>query len=120
MRPPTESYCTKSIETLLKQQEKEKNDAYKTPVEDKGRLFLPFVISTDGVVGEDGRKMLGWLGSKLAKKWQKDRSLVMSYIRARLSVAVARAVSACIRGDRRPKNRARGFENGAALASILS
>ena len=57
-----------------------------------------------GVVGEDGRKMLGWIGSKLAKKWQKDRSIVMSYIRARLSVAVARAISACIRGDGRPKN----------------
>ena len=46
----------------------------------------------------------------------------MSYIniRARLTVAVARAVSACIRGDRRPKNIARGFDDGTAVASIIS
>ena len=31
--------------------------------------------------------MMGWLGNRLAKKWGKDRSIVMSYIRARMSVA---------------------------------
>ena len=64
--------------------------------------------------------MMGWLGSKLVKKWGKDRSLVMAYVRAKISVAIARAVSACIRGDRTCKKVARGFEDGAALASILS
>ena len=45
---------------------------------------------------------------------------MMSYIRTKVSVAVAKATSACIRGDRRVRGGARGFEDGAALASILS
>ena len=119
--PDALSYQNKPVEALLKQHEKAKVDLYKASVEAKGRLFLPFVISTDGVIGEEGRKMMGWLGNRLAKKWGKDRSIVMSYIRARMSVAIVKSVSASIRGDRRPKNVARaGFEDGAALASVLS
>ena len=44
----------------------------------------------------------------------------MAYVRTKMSVAIAKAVSACIRGDRTSKRVARGFEDGAALAFILS
>ena len=107
--PDAPSYIRKPIDSLLQQQEKEKMVKYKDRVEAQGRLFLPFIISTDGVIGEEGRKMMGWLGSKLGKKWGKDRSLVMAYVRAKMSVAIARAVSACIRGDRTCKRVNRGF-----------
>ena len=51
---------------------------------------------------------------------EEDRSLVMSYIRIKLSVAIARTTSACIRGERGDRGAVRGFEDGDALAAIPS
>ena len=46
--------------------------------------------------------------------------IMMGYVRTKVSVAIARAASAFIRGGRTSKRAVRGFEDGAALATILS
>ena len=105
---------------LLASQEQEKNKKHKEAAKAKGREFIPFVVTTDGVIGKEGRKLLSKIGTRLASRWKKDSSLVMGYVRTKISVAIAKATSACIRGERGARGLARGFEDGAALASILS
>jgi hypothetical protein len=50
---------------------------------------------------------------------EKHISIGMGYVRTKVSVAIAKATSACIQGEGGARGVAREFEDGAALASIL-
>ena len=71
-------------------------------------------------MGEQARKYLQRVGRVLAGKWAKSYSEVMGFIMGRVSVAVARAVSMCIRASRNPLQGNKWFmQDGAALAVML-
>ena len=56
----------------------------------------------EGIEAKAARKRLA---SKLAEKWHKEYSQVCGFLRARLSVALVRATSQCLRGTRDPLKR---------------
>ena len=61
--------------------------------------FVPFVATTDGVLGGGAQKVLSQLVERLCTKWEhKSKGEVMAWVRARIGVAIVRAASACIRG----------------------
>ena len=66
------------------------------------------------------KKYLQRVGRVLSGKWEKSYSEVMGFIMCRVSVAIARAVSMCIRSSRNPLKGARWcMQDGAALAVML-
>ena len=81
-------------------------------------------MTTDGAMGPAARQLIEWLAKKLQKEWGREKGLVRAWIRMRLSLAIARATSACIRGHRRlPLGAQRELEleigDGAAVAHVL-
>ena len=102
--------------TTLRTQEKGKELKHKTACEATRRDFVPFIVSTDGCIGEAAQAFMRRLGRHLAEKWQRAYSQVIGYIKARMSVAILRASSQCLRG---PRGRVQGavciMEDGAAL-----
>ena len=54
------------------------------------------------------------VGQSLSLKWEKSYSLVMGWIRARLSFAILRATVLCLRGSH-AKWRCLGIEDGAPI-----
>ncbi len=63
--------------------------------------FIPFVVTTDGALRPAAQKLIDRLAVKLSTKWKASKGVVMGLIRAPLAMAVARASSACIRGNRK-------------------
>ena len=57
------------------------------------------------------------LGDFLAAKWERPYSVVMGWVRARLSFAILRATLLCVRGSR-TKWRSLGISDGALLPII--
>ena len=102
---------------ILRTQEKAKEFKHKTACELTRRDFVPFIVSTDGCLVEAAQAFLRRLGRRLAEKWQRAYSQVFGFIKARMSVAILRASSQCLRG---PRGRVQGavcvMEDGAALA----
>ena len=103
----------------LRTQERAKELKHKTACEATRRDFVPFIVSTDGCVGEQAEAFLKRLGRRLAEKWQRSYSQVMGFIRSRMAVAILRASSQCLRG---PRTRIQGtvctMEDGAALGVV--
>ncbi len=60
------------------------------------------------------------LGKRLAEKWGKAYSEVAGLLLCRMSIAVVRAVSMCIRASRNPvQSRRWSMDDGAALDLML-
>ena len=108
----------------LEAQEAQKERKYHAECERQGLHFVPFVLTPDGALGPSAQKLVRELAELLSGKWRRPKGVVMGWIRARLAMAVARASSACIRGNRSQPRRGRdelevGFGDGAALAPLL-
>ena len=56
----------------------------------------------DGLRGEEAAVASKKLASLLAAKWKRNYSEVCSFVRSRLSIALARSASQCLRGARDP------------------
>ena len=60
------------------------------------------------------------LARLLAEKWQRAYSQVMGFVNARMSIAILRASSHCLRGPRsRMQGTACEMEDGAALGVVM-
>ncbi len=62
----------------------------------------PFVVSTDGMLGREATFFIRRLSLILAEKWHQPYSVVCGFIKACLSIAIARATHLCLRGSRIP------------------
>ena len=100
--PDARSYASTPVEKLLENDEKEKRDRYQQAVQAEGHRFRPFVVSTDGVLGPSAMQLMNKISDKLADKWKKPKGTVGGWVRAKMSLAIIRACSACIRGSKIP------------------
>ena len=76
--------------------------------------------SPDGCMGDQAKKYLQRVGRVLTGKWEKSYSEVMGFGMGRVSIAIARATSMCIRAPRNPIRGNTWFmQDGAALALML-
>ena len=120
--PDAPNYVKKHthISTLLAAAEREKINKHRADCLANRADFVPLVFSTDGSMGEQAKKYLQRVGRVLANKWEKSYSEVMGFIMGRVSMAVARAASMCIRASRNPfKGNTWFMQDGAALAVML-
>ena len=90
---------------VLKKQEKEKKAKYLKACLDQRRSFVPFVVSTDGLIGREGKNLLKQIALRLTAKWEQPYSVVRGFVNARINLAILRATNLCIRGSRVPASR---------------
>ena len=77
-------------------------------------------MSTDGCLGEAAEVFVKRLSRHLAAKWQRAYSQVVGFMKSRISVAILRASSHCIRGARtRVQGTVCEMEDGAALGVVM-
>ena len=65
---------------------------YQKAVEDQ---FTPFVVSADGLLHRETNHFVKHIAASLATKW--DYSETFSFVRTRLSFAILRSASLCLR-----------------------
>ena len=104
---------------VLAAHEREKKRKYLEPCLEQRRHFTPFVVSTDGLIGKEGKTLLKLLSARLAEKTGKTYAETCGYVNARMSIAIVRATHLCLRGSRVPtsqmSNRRTLWEDGAGL-----
>jgi hypothetical protein len=105
-------------ERVLARHEKEKKTRYGALCIARHRSFTPLVFSVDGLQGEEATAASRRLASSLAAKWKRSYSEVCGFVRSRLSVALVRSASRCLRADRNPILRSHRpqWESGSGLA----
>jgi len=84
---------------VVNEEERLKMSKHKQDCLDNRADFVPLVFSADGCMGEQAKKYLQRVGKVLAGKWEKSYSEVMGFVMGRVSIAVARASSMCIRAS---------------------
>ena len=102
---------------VLQRQEKEKKDKYGALCIARRRTFTPLVFSVDGLQGEEATAASRRVAASLAAKWKRSYSEVCGYVRSRLSIALIRSASRCLRADRNPIRRTHPsvWETGSGL-----
>jgi hypothetical protein len=90
---------------ILEEHEREKKKKYLAYCIQQRRHFTPFVVSTDGLIGREGKTLLRKLSSLLAEKSGKSYSTVCGYVNSRMSIAIARATHLSLRGSRIPTSK---------------
>jgi hypothetical protein len=60
---------------VLKKQETEKRKKYLQPCLDPRRSFVPFVVSTDGLLGFEAKNLLKQIAKRLTAKWEQPYSV---------------------------------------------
>ena len=102
---------------ILKKHERAKKAKYNDLCLARRRTFTPLVFSVDGLLGVEASAAMKRLATLLTGKWHQPYSQVAGYVRSRLSVALARSTSRCLRADRCPPARTPepAWESGAGL-----
>jgi hypothetical protein len=112
------SYVALPVRTILERAENIKKTKYGSACELRRASFTPFVTSVDGALGREAKGFMRKLAENLAGKWQRSFSETSTWVRTRLSFAILRATSHCIRGSR-TKWRSLGFEDGAIIRATM-
>ena len=114
------SNCSKDPLKVLAAHEHEKKRKYLQPCLLQRRHFTPFVVSTDGLIGSEGKALLQKLSALMAEKTGKSYAEVCGFINARMSIAIVRATHLCLRGSRIPtssmSHRRPQWDDGAGLS----
>ena len=120
MNLDAKSRCKSSTAAALSGGEREKIRKHQQACKDMRADFVPFVVSTDGCMGEQAQKFLRRLGRRLAEKWGRAYSDVAGFLFSRMSISIVRATSMCIRATRNPIQARRWcMDDGAALDIML-
>ena len=99
--PNAPSYRSKDIATLYKQHESAKCREYNQRVRDvEHGVFTPLVFTTTGSMGRQGTTFYKCLADLLAHQQDRPYSVVMGWLRCRLSFAILRSAILCLRGTR--------------------
>ena len=108
------SYRSRTPPDVLRSAESDKKKKYLQACQDRRAAFTPLCVSVDGLLGKEADFFIHRICDFLCDKWEKPFSIVMNWIRARLSFAILRATLLCVRGSR-TKWRCLGITDGASL-----
>ena len=94
------SHRNRSPEAVLKTAERSKKKKHLNHCQQQRRHFTLFVVSTDGMIGDEANAMVKRLALVLSQKWEKTYSRVCGWLRSRIGIAIVRATHRCLRGSR--------------------
>ena len=99
--PNAPCYRSKDVAAVYKQHESAKKREYNQRVQNvEHGVFTPLVFTTTGSMGSEGTTFYKRLADMLSHKQEKPYSVVMGWLRCRLSFAILRSAIMCIRGTR--------------------
>lgn len=113
-----QSNRSKDPKEVLAQHEQQKKKKYLAACLAQRRHFTPFVVSADGLLGNEAQSVLQNLSARFAEKSGKSYSAVCGFMRAHMSIAIVRATHLCLRGSRIPTSfmsHRPQWEDGAGL-----
>ena len=87
-------------ESVLKKHKNEKKNKYLKACTEYRCDFIQFVLSTKGLLGHEAKALLKHIAKLIAEKWDRPFSIISSYVKTRISIAITRAQHQCIRGAR--------------------
>ena len=90
------SYRARSPHDGLGLAEIEKKRKYLQAGQDQRATFTPLCVSVDGTFGSEAEFYVKRLGDFLAARWERPYSVVMGWVRVRLSFAILRAALLCV------------------------
>jgi len=111
------SYQSHSPQAVLHIAEVEKRRKYGAACQARRASFTPLCFSVGGLFRPEADYFLRRFADSLSTKWDKNYSVVMGYVRSRLSYAIIRAALLCVWGSR-TKWRSLGLVDGAAIDEI--
>ena len=85
------TYSQRVVSAILSSAEEAKKTTYSEAAALRRASFTQFVVSVDGVLGQEASFFIKHLAQKLAHKWKKSNSEVLGW--ARLSFAILRATN---------------------------
>jgi len=113
------SYRNMDPAQVLVNREKAKKKKHLAACLAQRRTFTPLVFSVDGLRAKETNAACKHVAAKLAAKWNRSYSDVCGYVHSRLSIALVRSASLCLRGARDPLARCTHpfLEDGAGLSA---
>ena len=112
------SYGNVDSKKILERFAREKKAKYKDACFERRRDFTPLVYSVDGLPCKEAQDAERRLGALLAKKWERSYSEMVGYVRTRMSLAVVRANTLMLRGERANTWARRGATDGTMASSV--
>jgi hypothetical protein len=108
--PNASSYLTRELRNLHGSFENQKKRQYGERIRhvDHGS-FTPLVFTTFGGMGEEAHRTVKKLATMLAEKRKENYCHIVGHLRARLSFALCRAATICLRGTRKRRHGAEAF-----------
>ena len=101
-------YRCQKLENAFSHNEKEKKRAYgRRVVEIEHGSFTPLVFSSSGGCARESEKFLSMLAMKISEKQDTAQSVVMNWLRTRVSYSLLHSAILCVRGSR--NSRRKGF-----------
>jgi hypothetical protein len=98
---PPASYQSSTPQQILRNQEKAKKKKYIiAPCLERRRHFTPLVFSVDDLRGPEATAAAKQLAKLLSRKWGRAYSQCCQFVWSRLSIALARGTTMCLRGQR--------------------
>jgi hypothetical protein len=98
------SYRSQDPGKVLLNQEKLKQQKYKSICETRRESFHPFIASSDGMLAPEATKILQHLAGITAHKQQKPYSAIVNHLRLRISLTLVKAAHHCLRGSRKRRH----------------
>ena len=99
--PFAKSYLNQKLETAFRSNENEKKRQYNQRViEVEHGSFTPLIFTPYGGNGREAERFIVELALKLSEKKQLQYSIVMHWLRAKLSFNLLRSAVLCLRGSR--------------------
>ena len=110
--PNVPCYHSRDLAAVYKQHESAKKREYNQRVQNVEQgVFTPLVLTTTGSMGREASTFYKRLANMLSQKQDKPYSMVMGWLRCRLSFAILRSAIMCIRGTRSSFGRPLNEEN---------
>lgn len=107
---PAKSHEKHSVAKALEQAEDEKDQKYKTRIEDvENGTFYPVVFTTKGKRSRKCSMVIRKLVSKIAIKRKQPTYLISQAMSTDISFLLLRSEIACVRGNRRPRSNPNNF-----------
>ena len=112
------SYRSRKPEAVLRSHEQRKKKKYLEDCLAQRRDFTPFAVSCEGMLGREADCFIKRIAMKLARKWSRPYSQVVSFVKTRFAISLVRTKNRCLRGSRiRPEAMSFRvqFDDGAGL-----
>ena len=111
------SYKTLSLETIFDNHRNQKKQLYAAEVEHRRGSFTPILATCEGILDREAEAYIKRLALHLSKRWEKQYSKIVFWVRARIQICILRSVSNCFRGSR-TKWKGGTVDDGAAIPEI--